>query len=275
MSNKRFGKFWNFDPWWPQFWPDPKNDRNDFKMIFCELSNAAFRFSLRRPGTEIMGGGAFKRPAPSRLWKIQRPSRARVNWVALHKCVSFLCNTRIRCFSFALKVCLVFLECVDTRVLSYGRMLTIWTCVFEHVLRGFNGHVRPGQKMQDVGYTTCASKHAHQLLISSVFVLICFQWLGHRPGQRLGHRPGHRLGHGWVTAWVTGRVTGWDTDWVTAWGNGGVTVRPGHWLGHRSGHRLGHRRGHRPGHRLGHWLGHRLGHWPGYWLGHRLGHRAG
>ena len=33
-------------------------------MIFRELSNAAFRFSLRRPGAEIMGGGAFKRPPP-------------------------------------------------------------------------------------------------------------------------------------------------------------------------------------------------------------------
>ena len=33
-------------------------------MIFRKLSNAAFRFSLRRPGAEIMGGGAFKRPPP-------------------------------------------------------------------------------------------------------------------------------------------------------------------------------------------------------------------
>ena len=32
-------------------------------MIFREPSNAAFRFSLRRPGAEIMGG-AFKRPPP-------------------------------------------------------------------------------------------------------------------------------------------------------------------------------------------------------------------
>ena len=32
-------------------------------MIFRELSNAAFRFSLRRPGAEIMGG-ALKRPPP-------------------------------------------------------------------------------------------------------------------------------------------------------------------------------------------------------------------
>ena len=33
-------------------------------MIFRELSNTAFRFSLRRPGAEIMGGGAFKHPPP-------------------------------------------------------------------------------------------------------------------------------------------------------------------------------------------------------------------
>ena len=78
MSKNRFGKFWNFDPWWPQFWPEPKNDWNDFEMIFRELSNAAFRFSLRRPGAEIMGGGGgVQTPPPSRRWKIQRPSRAR------------------------------------------------------------------------------------------------------------------------------------------------------------------------------------------------------
>ena len=77
MSKNRLGKFWNFDPWRPQFWPEPKNDRNDFEMIFCELSNAAFRFSLRRPGAEIMGGGV-QTPPPSRRWEIQRPSRARV-----------------------------------------------------------------------------------------------------------------------------------------------------------------------------------------------------
>ena len=23
-SKNHFGKFWNFDPWWPQFWPEPK-----------------------------------------------------------------------------------------------------------------------------------------------------------------------------------------------------------------------------------------------------------
>ena len=33
-----------------------KNDGNYFEMIFRELSNSAFRFSLRRPGAEIMEG---------------------------------------------------------------------------------------------------------------------------------------------------------------------------------------------------------------------------
>ena len=33
-------------------------------MIFRELSNAAFRFSLRRPGAEIMGGGVQTPPPP-------------------------------------------------------------------------------------------------------------------------------------------------------------------------------------------------------------------
>ena len=33
-------------------------------MIFRELSNAAFRFSLRRPGAEIMWGGGVQTPPP-------------------------------------------------------------------------------------------------------------------------------------------------------------------------------------------------------------------
>ena len=88
LSKTRFGKFWNFDPWRPQFWPEPKNDRNDFEMIFRELSNAVFRFSLRRPGAEIMGGRSNAPPPPSRRWKIQRPSRARVNMARSTKFLS-------------------------------------------------------------------------------------------------------------------------------------------------------------------------------------------
>ena len=56
-SKNRFGKIWNFDPWWPQFWPEPKNDRNDFEMIFRELSNAVFRFVLRCAGCWLVGYG--------------------------------------------------------------------------------------------------------------------------------------------------------------------------------------------------------------------------
>ena len=49
-------------------------------MIFRELSNAVFRFVIRCAGAEI-DGGVFKHPPPpSRSWKIQRPSRARVNY---------------------------------------------------------------------------------------------------------------------------------------------------------------------------------------------------
>ena len=33
-----------------------KNDRYEFKMILLELSNAVFRFVLRRAGAEIDGG---------------------------------------------------------------------------------------------------------------------------------------------------------------------------------------------------------------------------
>ena len=39
-----------------------KNDRNDFEMIFRELSNDAFCFSLRRPEAEIMR--ALNAPPP-------------------------------------------------------------------------------------------------------------------------------------------------------------------------------------------------------------------
>ena len=76
--------FWNFFFWiWApaglNFDLRQKNDRNDLEMISRELSNAAFCFSLRRPGAEIMGLGVQTPPPPSRRRKIQRPSRSRVN----------------------------------------------------------------------------------------------------------------------------------------------------------------------------------------------------
>ena len=74
LSKNRFGKFWNFDPWWPQFWPEPKNDRNEFEMIFRELSNPVFLFSLRRPGAEIMGRGRSNALPPAGGGKSRGPA---------------------------------------------------------------------------------------------------------------------------------------------------------------------------------------------------------
>ena len=59
--------FWKILEFWPLETPIltwAKNDRNDLEMIFRELSNAAFRFPLRRPGAEIMGGGVQTPPPP-------------------------------------------------------------------------------------------------------------------------------------------------------------------------------------------------------------------
>ena len=72
-----FWKILEFDPWRPQFWPEPKNDRNDFEMIFRGLSNAAFVFLYGDQEPRSWGGRSNAPPPPSRRWKIQRPSRAR------------------------------------------------------------------------------------------------------------------------------------------------------------------------------------------------------
>ena len=78
-SKNRFGKFWNFDPWWPQFWPEPKNDRNDFEMIFRELSNAVFRLVLRCAGAEIDGGGGCSNTPQQVVENPEAHQRAGVN----------------------------------------------------------------------------------------------------------------------------------------------------------------------------------------------------
>ena len=76
-SKNRLGKFWNFDPWWPNFWPEPKMTkwfRNDFSRAFER--RFPFCSTMRRSRDRR---GVFKHPpSPSRWWKIQRPSRARV-----------------------------------------------------------------------------------------------------------------------------------------------------------------------------------------------------
>ena len=53
----------NFDdPWWPDLWPDLKNDLSTFLLILDELSNAAYRMSLRSSGAELDGGGVKTLP---------------------------------------------------------------------------------------------------------------------------------------------------------------------------------------------------------------------
>ena len=59
-------------------------------MIFRELSNAAFRFSLRRPGAEIMGGGAFKRLPPPPQQAVENPEAQQGGGLNSEPCKSFL-----------------------------------------------------------------------------------------------------------------------------------------------------------------------------------------
>ena len=54
------------DLWWPQYWPERKIHRSSFVMIFDELSNAVFRFSLRPLGAEIEGGCSTTPPPAGR-----------------------------------------------------------------------------------------------------------------------------------------------------------------------------------------------------------------
>ena len=58
-------------------------------MIFRELSNAAFRFSLRRPGAEIMGGGRSNAPPPAGGGKSRGPAGRGLTTVSSR----FLCMT--------------------------------------------------------------------------------------------------------------------------------------------------------------------------------------
>ena len=78
-SKNLFGKFGNFDPWWPQFWPEPKKWPKLFRNDFSRAFERRFPFcSTMRRSWDRRGGGVFKHPPPIRWWKIQRPIRARV-----------------------------------------------------------------------------------------------------------------------------------------------------------------------------------------------------
>ena len=90
IVQNRLGKFGILTPvtsilTWVKKWA--KWFRNDFR----ELTNAVFRFVLRCAGAEIDGGGVFK--PPHQVWKIQRPSRARVNLRQFNLTASFDCTS--------------------------------------------------------------------------------------------------------------------------------------------------------------------------------------
>ena len=65
-------------------------------MIFRELSNAAFRFSLRRPGAEIMGGRSNAPPPPAGGGKSRGPAGRGLSQWAKFQLPLF----RIRTFPF-------------------------------------------------------------------------------------------------------------------------------------------------------------------------------
>ena len=73
-SKNRLGKFWNFDPWWPQFWPEPKNDRNDFEMIFRELAfERRFPFCSTMRRSRDRRGGVQTPPPPPPQQVVKNP----------------------------------------------------------------------------------------------------------------------------------------------------------------------------------------------------------
>ena len=88
IVEKPSGKILNFDPWWPQVWPEPKMTEVISKWFFASFRTLTFVF-LYGDQELRSWGEAFKRPhPPSRRWKIQRPSRARV------KALDRPCSTR-------------------------------------------------------------------------------------------------------------------------------------------------------------------------------------
>ena len=54
VENRKHSTF--DDLWWPDVWPDLKNDQSTFLIVFDELSNAACRMSLLSSGAELDGG---------------------------------------------------------------------------------------------------------------------------------------------------------------------------------------------------------------------------
>ena len=64
------------DLWWPDLWPDLKNDRRSFFMFFDALSNAVYRVSLHGPWAEL-DGGVQTPPGPARSAPSSGPARVK------------------------------------------------------------------------------------------------------------------------------------------------------------------------------------------------------
>ena len=75
-QNLIFGDFW-----WPDVWPDLRNDRGSFIMIFDAFSNTTYHVSLHGPEAELEGGvqtppaRRVRRRAPARRG-LTRPTKA-------------------------------------------------------------------------------------------------------------------------------------------------------------------------------------------------------
>ena len=77
MSKTRFGKFWNLTPGDPNFDLSQKMTAMISKWFFASFERCLSFFSTATRSRDH-GGVQTPPPPPSRRWKIQRPSRARV-----------------------------------------------------------------------------------------------------------------------------------------------------------------------------------------------------
>ena len=64
MSKNRFGKFWNFNPWGCQFWPEPKKTEMISKWFFASFRTLPFVFLYGDQEPRSWGGRSNAPPPP-------------------------------------------------------------------------------------------------------------------------------------------------------------------------------------------------------------------
>ena len=73
--------FWKILEFWPLFWPEPKNDRNDFEMIFSRAFERRFLFcSTTRRSWDRRGVFKHPPPPPAGRGKSRGPSGRGLTW---------------------------------------------------------------------------------------------------------------------------------------------------------------------------------------------------